>query len=151
MPTAKPRITITLDPHAHRVLTRLSAASDESMSEIVGGFVTMALPSLERLCLVLERARQAPDEVKQGIARAMERADRTVMPALLAAQDQGDMFLADMALYASGEVTTRQAGTDAPARPPRLGVELAAVPTPVPVTRGSGSGKTRVRGVKGGS
>lgn len=124
MPTTKPRITVTLPPHHHEVLTRLSLASGDSMSEILAGFVELAIPSLERVVVVLERARSAPEEVRAGLAAAFERADMDVMPQLLAAQGQGEMFL-DRAAEA-----VRSEGS-----------------TPVPVTRGSGGGKTRRPGV----
>lgn len=134
MPTAKPRITITLEPHAYETLSRLSAAGGESMSSIVTQFVDLALPSLERVVLVLERARAAPQEARDGLVAAVERAERELMPAIEAALDQGDLFLAQVAA----------ASTPAPAQRGRAAVALpspkaaAAVSTPVPVTRGSG-------------
>lgn len=138
MPTKKPRITITLEPHAHEVLTRLSAAGGESMSAIVTQFVDMALPSLERVVVVLERARAAPQEARAGLAAAVERAERELMPALQAALDQGDMFLAEVSAAAAPPASARASGHPQGGAP-------AAVParrgggTPVPVTRGSGS------------
>lgn len=151
MPTSKPRITITLEPHAHEVLSRLSAAGGDSMSAIVSQFVDMALPSLERVVVLLERARAAPQEARAGLAAAVERAERTVMPALLAAVDQADLFLADVSEQAAqttqgGRASGRPAAAvDAPRRRPEGGS------TPVPVTRGSGTGKTLRKGVRSGS
>src|SRR6187401_2736336 len=88
MPTAKPRITITLEARSHEVLTRLSVASGSSMSQIVAGFVDLALPSLERLVVVLEQARAAPKEVRTGLVATFERAERDLLPTLMAALDQ---------------------------------------------------------------
>jgi len=151
MPTTKPRITITLEPHAHEVLSRLSAAGGDSMSAIVAQFVDMALPSLERVVVVLERARSAPQEARAGLAAAVERAERAVMPALLAAVDQADLFLSEVSQEAAqtaqgGRASGRPAtAAESPRRVPKGG------PTPVPVTRGSGTGKTRGKGVRSGS
>ena len=122
MPTTKPRITLTLEPHVYEVLRRLSAASGDSMSEIVAEIVGVAVPSLERVVVVLERARAAPQEVRAGLAAAIDRAERQFLPAVRNALDHQDLFFADM-----------EGATRAPKRRS----------TPGPVTRGSGTGKTR--------
>jgi len=112
------------------------------MSQIVAGFVEIALPSLERLVVVLERAKAAPKEVHSGLAAALERADRVLMPQLLASIDQADLFLADMHL-----ATLAAPGPGAPAAPAPDGArrQVLGGSTPVPVTRGSGGGKTLTR------
>lgn len=102
MPTSKPRITITLEPHAHEVLSRLSSASRQSMASIVTEILDTAIPSLERVVVVLERAATATEEVRAGVAAAVERAERELMPELLAAAGQSDLFLADLAKQAAG-------------------------------------------------
>lgn len=136
MSTSKPRITVTLEPHAYEVISRLSAVGGESMSALVSQFVEVSLPSLERLVVVLERARSAPEEARAGLAAAVERAERTLLPALMNAQDMGDMFLGDVESasmrgvpQAAGAKRRRPAAPAAPAgkgKDPRL------------VTRGSG-------------
>jgi hypothetical protein len=146
MPTKKPRITITLDQRSHEVLSRLSAASGDSMSEIVAGFVDMAIPSLERVVIVLERAKAAPEEARAGIAAAIERADRTLMPVLQSAVDQHDLFL-----FEAMARTTPSAAPDAE-RPAKAGRRRSgAGSTPVPVTRGSGGPRKARKGVRGGT
>ena len=131
MPTAKPRITVTLEPHSHEVLSRLSAASGDSMSQIVSGFVEMAIPSLERVVAIMERAKAAPEEFRAGLRASIDRADRTLVPALEQAIGQADMFLAGAVASAASAVS--EGGS-----------------TPVPVTRGSGRPKRAVRGRKAG-
>jgi hypothetical protein len=148
MPTKKPRITITLEPHAHEVLARLSAASGDSMSEIVAGFVDLAIPSLERVVVVLERAKAAPQEVRAGLASALDRADRALMPALVAAMDQNDLFLSDVIL-ASQPQTPAPAPAGQPAA--AAGKGRKGDSTPVPVTRGSGGTRKGVKGAANGS
>jgi hypothetical protein len=142
MSTTKPRITVTLEPHAHEVLSRLSAASGDSMSQIVAGFVDLAVPSLERVVVVLERAKAAPEEVRAGLSAAIERADRQLMPTLVNALDQTDLFLSD-AVRATAPVPAAPASQGHPATR-RRGVVKGS--TPGPVTRGSGRPKAGVRG-----
>lgn len=142
MATTKPRITVTLEPHAYEVVSRLSKANGESMSAIVTGLVDLAVPSFERVVVVLERAASASDEVKAGMRAALDRADRDVLPHMLAAAGQGDMFLAG--LVAEGEAAPAAPGTalpsQAPAEQPKRGRKVSAEgSTPVPVTRGSGA------------
>ena len=146
MSTSKPRITVTLEPHAHEVLARLSAAGGESMSALVAQFVTVALPSLERLVVVLERARTAPQEARAGLAAAIERAERKLLPALKDAQDMGDLFLFDL------EAVPKSGATGALAQPGRQPASALdrRQKDPRLVTRGSGgakqAGKGRERG-----
>lgn len=160
MATSKPRITITLEPRTYEVLSRMSKAGNESMSQIVTGLVDLAVPSLERVVAVIERAATASDEVKDGMRAALDRADRAIIPQLIDAAQQGDMFLAGLA--AEGEAAQQAPGpavpAQAPAQQPKRGRKVvpAEGSTPVPVTRGSGAvaGGTRKVGAappKGGS
>jgi hypothetical protein len=137
MPTKKPRITITLEPHTHEVLSRLSAASGDSMSQIVSEYIEVAVPALERVVVVLERAKAAPAEARDGFAAAIGRTDRAVIAALGTVDGQMDWLLnvAEAALPAAAEPLPKRAEV------PRLKGS-----TPVPVTRGSGGGKTRRQG-----
>lgn len=148
MPTTRPRITMTLTTHSHEVLSRLSAASGDSMSQIVAGFVDLAVPSLERVCVVLERARVAPEEVRDGLRASIERAERDLIPGVVAALGQGDLFMARLAAEMEPQPSRL--------RPAQRGASSSVagkkrVPTPVPVTRGSGGGKTLPSGVAAGS
>jgi hypothetical protein len=136
MPTAKPRITITLEPRTHEVLARLSAAGGDSMSALVTQFVDLAVPSMERLVVVLERARAAPEETRAGLAAAIDRAERNLMPALQAAVDQRDLFLADLESKTGREAAAAGAPAQRGRRASRAGGGKGS--TPVPVTRGSG-------------
>lgn len=164
MPTTKPRITITLDPRSHEVLTRLSAASGDSMSQIVASFVDLALPSLERVVAVLERAKTAPAEARAGLAAAIERAERNLMPLMQEALGQQDMFLADIGA-AVPDADAQRPQLERPRRkasghplPPakvQAYADTNGVPprgsTPVPVTRGSGGPRKARKGVQGGT
>lgn len=130
MSTTRPRITITLQPHSHRVLSRLSELSGDSMSEIVCGFVDLALPSLERVVVLMQRAKEAPESVKAGVASAIERAESVMLPQLQLVLAQNDLFIGDI---------ERAVGPAPAAHASRA--QRAAAQTPGLVTRGSGSPK----------
>lgn len=139
MPTSKPRITVTLPPRTYEILKRLAAVGGDSMSALIVQFVEVAAPSMERLVVVLERARAAPEEARAGLAAAVERAERDLLPALMEAQKQADFFLGDI----EGAKTPPAA---AAAQRKRAPVAPRGRSTPVLVTRGSGTGKTRRKG-----
>lgn len=142
MSTSKPRITISLPPRAYEVISRLSRAGDQSMSAIVTGLVELAVPSFERVVVVLERAATASEEVKEGMRSALARADRDLLPQLLEAAGQGDMFLAALGGEpAEPGAEPAQAPAPEPARKRARKAAAAGAEegsTPVPVTRGSG-------------
>lgn len=141
MSTTRPRITITLTDHSHEVLRRLSASSSQSMSSIVAEFVDMALPSLERVVVVLERARTAPEEVRAGLAASVARAERDMMPHLMESIDQVDMFLGQAERDVGGQVAPATGRARVRAHAEAL-IEKTRGPDPRPVTRGSGGGKS---------
>lgn len=145
MSTTKPRITVTLEPRTYEVLSRLSAVGGESMSALVGQFVEVSLPTLERLVVVLERAASAPEEARAGLAAAVKRAERTLLPALMQAQDMGDLFLMD---------AERATPVEVPPSVPAQRVPASASPPvskrlkdPRLVTRGSGGPQKAGKGV----
>ena len=150
MSTTKPRITVTLEPRTYEVLSRLSAAGGDSMSALVSQVVDVAVPSLERVVAILERAKAAPQEALAGLSAAIDRAERQLLPALMEAQGQSDLFVAD----ALRSMTPK--GATAPAvaakRAPRGALRPAAAASGDPrlVTRGSGAPTGGRKGVKRG-
>jgi hypothetical protein len=109
------------------------------MSQIVAEFVEISLPALERMVVVLERARTAPAEVRAGLLAAVERAEREVIPDMLKALGQGEMFMGDLA-YQAGAAAGDERSSPRRARPARK------PSTPVPVTRGSGGPRKARKG-----
>jgi hypothetical protein len=93
------------------------------MSHIISGFVEMAVPSLERVVAIMERAKAAPEEFRAGLRASIERADSALVPALEHAIGEANAFLSDVA--GDGSSDARSGGS-----------------TPVPVTRGSGRPKS---------
>lgn len=130
MPTAKPRITLTLEPHVHEVLRRLSSAGGESMSAIVTGFLDVAVPAMERMAVLFEQAKAMPEEAKEGLRASLLRAESELLSGLSGLISPHPAFLDEMVN------ATAPTGTG---RAPRgTGRASAGGSTPVPVTRGSG-------------
>jgi hypothetical protein len=135
MSTSKPRITITLEPHVYEVISRLSAASGDSMSSLVTGFLHVAVPPMERLVVVLEAANAAPKEARDGLAASLARAESRVIPQLVEAMGQTDLFLREISL---GLREATVAGSEQAAEPRSRKRRPDTLSTPVPVTRGLG-------------
>ena len=78
MPTAKPRITITLTEQQHSVLSTLAGLQKVSMSSIVVDLVDTTLPVLERLTRILSNAATAPQDLLDELRRTAESAENEV-------------------------------------------------------------------------
>jgi hypothetical protein len=145
MATKNPRITITLTPELHAVLRRLSELTENSQSGIVGELLLSSLPIFERMCSVLEAAQKlkeqglnAPQAVRDSLDRAQAKLEGQ-MNLVLDAFNEGGRPLLEHA-----EKVGRRKGGAGGAR--SAGGPDSAVrrsPTPVPVTRGSGTPKSR--------
>jgi hypothetical protein len=75
MPTAKPRITITLTDEQHAILSSLSSLQKVSMSSIVVDLLDTTLPVLQRLAGILSNAANAPQELLDELRRTAESAE----------------------------------------------------------------------------
>jgi hypothetical protein len=78
MPTAKPRITITLTDQQHAILSSLSTLQKVSMSSIVVDLLDTTLPVLERLTSILQNAANAPQSVLDELRRTAISAENEV-------------------------------------------------------------------------
>ena len=59
MPTAKPRLQVTLRPHTYLLLGRLAKLRRTSKAAIVAEFVEEVAPVLQRVAAVMEKAAEA--------------------------------------------------------------------------------------------
>jgi uncharacterized protein (DUF1778 family) len=153
MATTKPRITVTLQPHSYDVIRRLAAAGGETMSKIVGDMLDVAIPSLERVVLVMEQAASMSQEAREGMRASFARAEADMAPGLANLIEQRDAFIDDVvgAIEPDGKAKKRLtgAGEGAPAATARTAPAAAKKAkkegsTPVPVTRGSGTESGRI-------
>ena len=141
MPTANPRIAITLPTYRHALLKRLAGLQGVSMAALVCDLLDEFYPVLERVCVALEMAQTAQESSRAGIKEAAIRAEEEMQPMASAVLNQFDMFLSDVKTQfaADGKDGTAAGETHAGGAP------LPSVPkasNPRVVTRGSGT-KTR--------
>lgn len=147
MPTANPRITITLEPSLHAVLRRMSELTGNSQSAIVSELLGTSRPVFERVVAALEAAREikdtANDEIAAGLRRAQDRLEGQLGLMLEAIDEANAPLLAEVE-----KVQRRRAGAGGSrAAGGTAAVSAPGGSTPVPVTRGSGGPR---RGASGG-
>ena len=116
MPTANPRIAITVLPHRHDLLKRLAALQGVSMAALVSELLEEFYPVLERVCVALEMAQHAQDSSKSGIREAAAKAEADLAPLVASSMDQLDMFLQKMQDTIQGENKHDLAPTESGAR-----------------------------------
>lgn len=80
MPTANPRITVTLRPELHALLQEIARLTDSSQSALIGDLLGQSMPVFERMVEMLraahqlkEQSVQARDEISRGLERAQQR------------------------------------------------------------------------------
>lgn len=78
MPTANPRLTITLEPSTAAQLRRMSELTGNSQSAMISELLTQSAPVFDRLIAVLEAAEVAKTEAKEKAAEQLERAQAKV-------------------------------------------------------------------------
>lgn len=78
MPTANPRINVTLSPSIDTLVRRLAAVQGQSRSNVVRELLEASAPALGRAVALMEAAARAKPEALAGLARAMERAQGRV-------------------------------------------------------------------------
>ena len=146
MPTAKPRVQVTVTPAQFDLLRRLSKLQQRSMSAVLSELFATIEPVLERVAVVLEAAVRAQSSALDGLRSATEDAQAEIEPLLTNALGQLDLLVqaagVDQAAArtpppASGGGRSRAPASAAP--PPALAL------TPPALTGGSGAGRTTTR------
>lgn len=74
MPTANPRISVTLTPEVAAVLKRVCDLAEKSQSAFVGELLTESIPVFERMARVLEAAHQARHSFNSDLAESLDQA-----------------------------------------------------------------------------
>lgn len=113
MPTAKPRITITLTNQQHELLQSMAGYQGGSMSSIVVELLETALPVMERIVSVMKAASTAPQEMLDGLKESMERAEVTVLNQMQDHMGKLDVFVKEAT--AGGTGVTRSGALGSPA------------------------------------
>lgn len=119
MPSDKPRVAVRVEPRVYEVLVRLAQLTGRSRGAFVSELLDEMYPSLCRTVALLDAARDAPEQIKRGIAAAVEGVEADI-------RASGDMF--SEASFSALEDAVREGST------------------PVSVTRGSGAENQEVTG-----
>lgn len=148
MPTANPRVNVTLSPSLDSLVGRLAGLQRVSKSNVLRELLETAAPALARAVAVMEAAERAKPEVLAGLARSLERsqtvAEVALESALSAISSAGD--LVEQAEAVTGKRPAR-AGRRAPlaADGGPGGVAAVASKNPPASNRGVKSPKSPVR------
>lgn len=144
MPAKNPRLSVVLPPAVAATLAAISEETRDSASSLVRGLLEQAAPALERMLELVRAAKAAKGQIGEGVRGSMERVIDDLHDALAVADARAGRVVADLVSQAES-VEVRRPG----ARRASAGRAAAAVSTPVPVTRGSGTprkGKTEGEG-----
>jgi len=82
MPTAKPRISITLEDAEIAILDRFALASGAPRASVVADLVRFSLPNLSEAAELMELARAAPRKIQQNLVDQLGNATLDAMGAL---------------------------------------------------------------------
>lgn len=80
MPTKVPRVAVLLDSTAYEAVRYLALASGKSMSRIVGEVVEAVAPVLSRTADVLQVAKRAQEDQRQGLLEVARAAHERLAP-----------------------------------------------------------------------
>lgn len=116
MPTAKPRIAVTLNEQTFQVIARMAELQGCSRGSVVADLLESVAPALIRTVALLEAAAAAPKQVRDGLRGVVEDTYQQLVGVAGDSITQMDWLLSELS------------GAEA---------------NPHVVTRGSGSGETR--------
>lgn len=153
MPTARPRITITLTERQHELLRSISANSGQSMSSFVTEMLDTGMPMLERMAATMQAIARNHQEQRDRVRQQLDEAQSEMEPLLASLMGQFDLFLAT-AEQASGP-RAEAGASPAPAtarrsRSPHTNRGVTPPPrNPSKPKPGKASGQVRSRSRKG--
>ncbi len=145
MPSKNPRLSVVLTPALASTLASLSHETGDSASSLVRGFLEQAEPALARMLELVRAAKSAKGQIGAGVAGAMDRLVDDLEDVMAVADSRVGRISRDLVSQAQAVEGRRRGGGG------RAAHGAAPVSTPVPVTRGSGTGKTRIPGDRKGA
>lgn len=111
MPTLKPRVQVTLEPHTHEVIERLAVLQGRTRGFVIAELLDSVAPVLARTVALLEAAAEAPEQVKQGLRSVAGDLHRDLVELSGEASAQLDFALDQMgATVSDPHVVTRGSG-----------------------------------------
>ena len=92
MATTKPRVTVTLDPFSHEVISALAGLQSRSRGAVIAEMMEAVAPALSRTVSLLQAAQEAPAKVKAEFAEAIAEFQREIDEAGDTANSQLDLL-----------------------------------------------------------
>lgn len=102
MPTAKPRIAVTLNDPTFQVIARMAELQGVSRGAVVADLLESVAPVLARTVSLLEAAQEAPRSAKEGLIRVAESVQGDLAGKLGDAMLQMDAFLGEISAASGG-------------------------------------------------
>jgi hypothetical protein len=138
MPTSNPRLSVTLQPSLDAILRRMSELTGQSKSAMVADLLESSVPVFERMCIVLEAAKQAQNTLKESTLQGLDDAEKKLHEQLGITMDifhSSTLPIVEQAeeIRRRGKASGGTASRSETAR---------RTPLPPYVTRGSGTPKT---------
>lgn len=114
MPTIKPRVAVTLEPGTHAVIDRLAELQGRSRGAVIADLLDSVTPALTKTVALLEAAREAPQQVKDGLRKVVEGVHEELVVVAGDATKQLDFLIGEMgaAMGSTPVSVTRGSGTD---------------------------------------
>ena len=152
MPASNPRLSVVLTPSLAATLQQLGQATDQSASSIVRDLLLQTEPALRRMLRLVLAANGAKEQIGEGVGSSLLRVVSD-LERELERETGGHVEYQDLVDKAEAvQVRARRAGGAGERQRARAArPQGSKAETPVPVTRGSGTGKTRRKDVRGGS
>ncbi len=91
MATSKKRITVSLSDKSFETFARFADLQDKPNATVVAALLEELAPSLEGTVRLLEKAKSAPDGVKERLIGVFDRLESDILSSLERA-DQTDLF-----------------------------------------------------------
>lgn len=134
MPTAKPRVQVTLSQPAYDTITRVAKARGVSRSEVLAELAEAARPALDRVAELIEVSKAAPKEVLQRFASAVAGSESQAENMFASSLGQLDLLIHGIRDGRPWDQFDEAAADNRAQRD----VAASALRNPRPVTRGSG-------------
>lgn len=143
MPTANPRVNVTLSPSTDALVIRLASLQRVSKSQVLRELLEAAEPALQRAAALMEAASGAQRAVLDELAQSLDRAQNKAEAALARTLLDSDRITADLVTQAEAVRGRRPArDTRSVSRAGRGGGGAQAAPNPPASNRGVKSRKT---------
>ena len=121
MPTAKPRVQVTLEPEVHDVIERFARLQNRTRGAVIAELLNEIAPAIGRTIALLEAAQEAPNQVKAGLRAVAEGLQNEMVNATGEANRQFQLLMhkietgVDLEPASDPHVVTRGSGTQPPA------------------------------------